>query len=64
MKTKKCSKPDFKAHGDFTVLWFVPGDHVKIEFDAWSFMEVVVMVYKEKDFSGEKPSGKEDDLLF
>ena len=38
MKTKKKSfEPDFVACGSFKVLRFVPGAHVKIEFDALFF---------------------------
>ena len=64
MKTKKRSKPNFIGNGTFAVLRFVPGDHVKVEFDAWSNVEVVVMAFGSKGFVGEKPAGKEEDLPF
>lgn len=64
MKTKNCSRPHFLANGDFAVLRFVPGDHVKIEFDARCFVEVVVLEYTDEEIVGEKPSGKEGELPF
>lgn len=64
MKMKKKSfKPDFAGCGSFKVLRFVPGDHVRIEFDASSFVEIIVMAYDD-GFIGEKPLGKEDCLPF